>query len=80
MATQGYWAEAPVSRTQSTLFNPSLDDMIEEDSQIRLFDEVLAKMDWSEWEAEHPAPGPTAHPSALGRRRVVVRPLSRNPL
>jgi transposase len=53
MATLDYWAEAPLSRFQSTLFAPTLDDMIGEDSQVRLFDEVLAGIDWSEWEAEY---------------------------
>lgn len=53
MATLDYWAEAPLSRFQSTLFAPTLDDMIEEDSQIRIFDEVLAGIDWSDWEAEY---------------------------
>ena len=53
MATLDYWAEAPHSRFQSTLFAPTLDDMIDEDSQIRIFDEVLAGIDWSDWEAEY---------------------------
>lgn len=53
MATLDYWAEAPLSRCQSTLFSPTLDEMIGEDSQIRIFDEVLAGLDWSEWEAEY---------------------------
>ena len=53
MATLDYWAEAPLSRFQSTLFAPTLDDMIDEDSQIRIFDEVLAGIDWSDWEAKY---------------------------
>jgi transposase len=53
MATSDDWAEAPLSRFQSTLFAPTLDDMIDADSQVRLFDEVLASVDWSEWEAEY---------------------------
>lgn len=53
MATPDYWAEAPLCRTQSTLFAPTLDDMIGPDSQIRIFDEVLAGSDWSQWEAEY---------------------------
>lgn len=53
MATQDYWAEAPLCRTQSTLFAPTLDDMIDQDSELRIFDEVLENCDWSEWEAEY---------------------------
>jgi transposase len=53
MATQDYWADAPLVRHQSTLFAPTLDEMIEDDSQVRLFDEVLAGADWSAWEAEY---------------------------
>lgn len=53
MTTPDYWAEAPLSRSQSTLFAPTLDDMIGVDSQIRIFDEVLRGFDWSQWEAEY---------------------------
>lgn len=53
MATLDYWADAPLSRLQSTLFAPTLDEMIGDGSQLRLFDEVLAGIDWSEWESEY---------------------------
>ena len=53
MATTDYWAEAPVNRQQRTLFAPTLDAMIGEDDPVRLFDEVLAGVDWSAWEAEY---------------------------
>lgn len=53
MATQDYWAEAPLCRSQSTLFAPTLDEMIEDDSQVRIFDEVLGNCDWTQWEAEY---------------------------
>src|SRR3990172_3110606 len=48
-----YWAEAPVNRQQRTLFAPTLDAVIGEDDPVRLFDEVLAGVDWSAWEAEY---------------------------
>jgi transposase len=53
MATANYWAEAPMNREQIALFAPTLDSMIAEDDQVRLFDEVLSVLDWSEWEAEY---------------------------
>jgi hypothetical protein len=51
MATQDYWAEAPMHRHQMVLFSPSLDDMIADDDPVRLVDEVLRGLDWSAWEA-----------------------------
>lgn len=53
MATIDYWAEAPMSRGQIALFAPTLDSMIGDDDPVRLFDEVLAGIDWSEWEGEY---------------------------
>lgn len=53
MATTDYWAEAPWNRLQTTLFSPSLDDMIPGDDPVRLVDEVLAGLEWSDWEAEY---------------------------
>jgi transposase len=48
-----YWARAPRDRGQTVLFAPTLDAMIPEDHPVRLFDEILAFCDWSEWEAEY---------------------------
>jgi transposase len=53
MASMDYWATAPIAREQATLLAPTLDSMIAEDAQVRLFDEVLAGTDWTEWEAEY---------------------------
>lgn len=53
MATMDYWAEAPINRRQMALFAPTLDAMIAEDAPVRLFDEVLAGVDWSSWEAKY---------------------------
>jgi transposase len=48
-----YWAEAPLNREQMALFAPTLDSTISDDDPVRLFDEVLAGIDWSIWEAEY---------------------------
>lgn len=53
MASQDYWAEAPMQRQQMVLFAPTLDAMISPDDPVRLVDEVLARLDWSAWEAEY---------------------------
>jgi transposase len=53
MATIDYWAEAPRRRDQMVLFAPTLDAMIGEDDPVRLFDEIMAGLDWSAWEAEY---------------------------
>lgn len=64
MATMDYWAEAPRKREQITLFASTLDEAISDDDPVRLLDEVLAGIDWTEWEAEyHGARGqPPIHP------------------
>lgn len=48
-----YWAPAPMKREQAMLFSPTLDSAIPEDHPVRLFEEILARCDWSEWEAEY---------------------------
>lgn len=53
MATIDYWAESPMHREQMALFSPSLDSVIADDDPVRLFDEILAGIDWSQWEAEY---------------------------
>lgn len=51
MATTEYWAEAVIVREQRTMFAPTLDEMIDEDHEVRLLDEALRNLDWTEWEA-----------------------------
>ena len=53
MATIDYWAEAPMQREQIALFTPTLDAAIADDDPVRLFDEVLSGVNWSEWEGEY---------------------------
>ena len=44
-------------------FSPSLDDMISKDDPIRLFDELLSQLSWSEWEEKYSFNGqPPIHP------------------
>lgn len=56
MATEGYWADPVIDRERTPLgqYFPTLDRVISEDDPVRLVDEVLAGMDWSEWEFHYP--------------------------
>lgn len=67
MASVGYWAEPEIVREQRTMFSPTLDDMIDENHEVRLLDETLRAMDWSEWEAayERHRGQPPIHPRVL---------------
>ncbi len=67
MATAGYWAEPAIVREQRMLFSPTLDDMIEENHEVRLLDETLRVMDWSEWESVYKRDRgqPPIHPRVL---------------
>ena len=53
MLVTGYWAEPFLDRTRTRVFSPTLDSMIDEDDPVRLVDEILAEVDWSNWEAEY---------------------------
>jgi transposase len=46
-----HWAVAPLDRLQVTLFAPTLDDSISPDHPVRLFDEFLRDIDFSDWES-----------------------------
>jgi len=48
-----YWAKPPMDRNQILLFSPTLNATIDEDHPVRLFDDILASMDWSSWEARY---------------------------
>jgi transposase len=56
MATQEYWADTPIDRRETPLgrWFPTLDSIIAPNDPVRLFDEVLQVIDWSDWEAEYP--------------------------
>jgi len=80
-----YWAKPRVVREQAVLFAPSLDDVVSEDHEVRLLDEVLRGLDWSEWESHYPGGRgqPPIHPRVLAglwlygmmRRIRTSRPL-----
>ncbi|MEX0700845.1 MAG: IS1182 family transposase [Planctomycetales bacterium] len=63
----GYWAQPERARDQLVLFHQRLDDAIPADHPVRLFDEILGRIDWSAWEAEyHGWRGqPPIHPRVL---------------
>ena len=53
MSRDRYWAKPKVVRHQAVLFAPTLDDMISTGHEVRLLDETLRRLDWSEWEAHY---------------------------
>lgn len=46
-----YWARTPLPREQTLLFPTRLDEIIPVDHLVRVYAELLADYDWSEWEA-----------------------------
>lgn len=62
-----YWQDAPMPRCQLVLFAETLEDRIPTDHPVRAVDEMLDRLDWSQWEAEyHGSFGkPPIHPSIL---------------
>jgi transposase len=56
MATQDYWADSPIDRRETPLgrWFPTLDAIIAPNDPVRLVDEVLQVVDWSDWEDEYP--------------------------
>lgn len=62
-----HWAAAPLNRHQVTLFSPTLDDTINGDHPVRLFDELIGAIDFSSWESMYVrvAGQPPIHPRAM---------------
>lgn len=85
MSRNEYWAKAKIVREQAVLFSPTLDDVVSPDHEVRLLDDVLKGLDWSEWEAHYPGGRgqPPIHPRMLAgiwlygmmRRIRTSRPL-----
>jgi transposase len=46
-----HWAVAPMDRMQVMLFSPTLDDSLAADHPVRLFDETLRAINFSDWES-----------------------------
>jgi transposase len=69
MATEGYWADPVIDRERTPFgrFFPTLDAVISKDDPVRLVDEVLAEVDWSDWEFHYPRKRgqPPIHPKHL---------------
>jgi transposase len=61
------FASAPLNREQMVLFSTRLDDVLPPDHTIRLFHDILGRMDWTSWEAVyHGQLGqPPIHPRVL---------------
>jgi transposase len=49
----GYWDEAPLPRDQIVLIATTLGDRIPDHHPVRLFQEILASLDWSSWERHY---------------------------
>jgi transposase len=64
-----YWQDAPVARGQLVLISTALEDVIPSDHPVRLVDEILERLDWTQWEATyHGSHGqPPIHPSVLAK-------------
>ena len=80
MLVTGYWAEPFLDRERTRVFSPTLDSMIDKDDPVRLVDEILAEIDWSDWEAEYNGHlGAATDPSTIHRRGYPVRHVPRHP-
>ena len=64
-----YWQDAPMPRSQMVLIPTALEAVIPDDHPVRIVDEILDQMDWTEWEsAYHGSFGkPPIHPSVLAK-------------
>jgi transposase len=62
-----YWQDAPMPREQLVLFAETLEQRIPEDHPVRILDEILSRMDWSQWETEYDGKRgqPPIHPSVM---------------
>lgn len=63
----GHWARADLPREQIVLFTTRLDDVLPADHPVRLLDEILGRLDWSDWEAHYELHRgqPPLHPRVL---------------
>lgn len=61
------WARAPQHRDQIVLFATRLDEAVGPDHLVRLFDDILSRLDWSKWEAGYDLRRgqPPIHPRVL---------------
>ena len=64
-----YWQDAPMPRRQLVLVPTALEEIIPEDHPVRIIDEILDTLDWSQYEAKyHGRRGqPPIHPSIMAK-------------
>ena len=64
-----YWQDAPMPRNQLVLISETLEERIPAEHPVRAVDEMLDRLEWSDWEAEyHGSFGkPPIHPSVLSK-------------
>jgi hypothetical protein len=48
-----YWARPGLDRHQTLLLYPTLDESVSPDHPVRLLDEILRGLDWSDWTREY---------------------------
>lgn len=62
-----HWAKPELARAQILLIPVSLEASIPEDHPVRLYDEILSQLDWTEWESRyHGGRGqPPIHPREM---------------
>ena len=62
-----YWQTPPLERGQIVLFQTSLEDRIPGDHPVRMLDEILDRLDWTDWENTYDRRKgqPPIHPSVL---------------
>jgi transposase len=70
------WAQSVRGRDQIVLFAPTLQDAISEDHSVRLFDEVIGKLDFGGWEQHYERVDgrPPIHPRVMAQ--VILYGLS----
>jgi len=70
------WAQAVRGRDQIVFFAPTLEEAISEDHSVRLFDEVIGKLDFTEWEQSYERVDgrPPIHPRVMAE--VILYGLS----
>lgn len=62
-----YWQTPPMSRGQLVLFQTTLEERIPDDHPVRMLDEILDRLDWTDWENTYDRKigQPPIHPSVL---------------
>jgi len=62
-----YWAEPKEPRDQLRMLYPTLEDVVEPDAEIRVFEALLEEVDWRPWEAKYDGKRgqPPVHPRLL---------------